>query len=115
MVIWWYIPDILCSFVQDTALIIPPYPYNLEEDHHDVALEDMWYARPQLYFTCALRPKNGRKPKNANYKTGPDDKTYSFIFFSTFEVLQYNFISISIRYDTISCHLSARNTRYVLK
>jgi hypothetical protein len=45
----------------------------------------MWYARPraQLYFTCALRPKNGRKPpKNAsaNYKTGPDDKTYSFCF-----------------------------------
>ena len=65
--------------MQDTVLIIPPYPYNLEEDHHDVALEDMWYARPQLYFTCALRPKNGRKPKYANYKTGPDDKTYSFV------------------------------------
>ncbi len=47
----------------------------------------MWYARPQLFFTRALRPKNVRKPKNANYKTGPDDKVYSFVFFSTFEVL----------------------------
>ena len=56
IVIRWYIPDILCSFVQDTVLIIPPYPYNLEEDHHNVPLEDMWYARPQLFFTCALRP-----------------------------------------------------------
>jgi hypothetical protein len=68
-------------------LIIPPYPYNLE-DHHDVPLEDMWYASPQLFFTCALPPKNGRKPKNATYKTGPDDKMYSFVFFSTFEVLE---------------------------
>ncbi len=78
IVIWWFIPDILCCFVQDTVLIIPPYPYNLEEDHHhDVPLEDMWYARPQLFFTCALRPKNGRKPKNPTYKTGPDDKVYT--------------------------------------
>jgi hypothetical protein len=50
-------------------------------------VEDCWYARPELLFTCALRPKNGRKPKNATYKTGPDDKAYSFVFFSTFEVL----------------------------
>ncbi len=47
----------------------------------------MWYASPQLYFTCALRPKNGRKPKNANYKTDPDDTMHSFVCFSTFEVL----------------------------
>ena len=47
----------------------------------------MWYARPQLFFTCALRLKNGRKPENPTYKTGPDDKVYSFVFFSTFEVL----------------------------
>jgi hypothetical protein len=77
---------IYCFFVQDTVLMIPLYPYNLE-DHHDVPLEDMWYASPQLFFTCALRPKTGQKPKNATYKTGPDDKTYSFVFFSTFEVL----------------------------
>jgi hypothetical protein len=78
IVIWWYIPDILCFFVQDTILIIPPYPYNLE-DHHDVPLEDMWYTRPAS--------ENGSKPKNADYKTGQDDKTYSFVFFSTFAVL----------------------------
>ena len=87
IVICWYIHDILCCCVQDTVLIIPPYPYNLQEDLNDVPLEDMWYARPQLFFTCALRPKNGRKPKNPTYKTGPDDKEYSFVFFSTFEVL----------------------------
>ncbi len=63
------------------------YPWkslNLE-DHHDVPLEDMWYSRPQLFFTCALRPKDGWKPKNTTYKTGPDDKMYSFVFFNTFE------------------------------
>jgi hypothetical protein len=31
--------------------------------------------------------KNGQKPKYANYKTGPDDTMHSFVFFSTFVVL----------------------------
>ncbi len=34
-----------------------------------------------------LRPKGGRKPKNPTYKTGPDDKVHSLVFFSTFEEL----------------------------
>ena len=66
---------------------MPPYPYCIEEDRHDVPLEDCWYARPQLFFKCTLRPKDGRKPKNPSYRYGPDDLTYYLVFFSTFEEL----------------------------
>ncbi len=72
--------------MQETILIVPPYPYNVE-DHLDVPLEDLWYARPQLFFTCVLSPRNGRKPKNSTYTIGPDDTMHSFVFFSSFEVL----------------------------
>ena len=41
-------------YVQDTILVIPPYPYCIEEENDDVLLEDCWYARPQLLFTCYL-------------------------------------------------------------
>ncbi len=33
------------------------------EDSHDFALEDCWTARPQLFFSCHLHPKDGRLPK----------------------------------------------------
>ena len=58
-----------------------PYP-------QDVPLEDCWYARPQLLFTCYLRPKHGRAPKNPNYRYGPDDIHKHLVFFSTFEELK---------------------------
>ena len=74
-------------FVQDTVVVVPPYPYSIEEDHHDVPLKDCWYARPQLFFKCILRPKDGRLPKNRTYKTGPDDLVYYLVFFNTFEEL----------------------------
>ena len=32
--------------VQDTILVIPPYPYLIDADNDDVPLEDCWYARP---------------------------------------------------------------------
>ncbi len=48
----------------------------IEEDRHDVPLEDCWYARPQLFFTCVTRPKNGRLPKDKRSHTGPDDIVY---------------------------------------
>jgi hypothetical protein len=47
-----------------TMVIVHPYPYCIKEDHRNVPLEDCWYARPQLFFTCYLRPKDGRLPKN---------------------------------------------------
>jgi len=74
--------------VQDTIVVVPPYPYSLEEDHRDVPLEDCWYARSQLFFTCVLRPKDGRLPKNPTYKSGPDDLVFELVFFSTFEELK---------------------------
>ncbi len=74
--------------MQDTILIIPPYPYCIEEVFEDVPLDDCWFARPQLLFTCYLRPKGGRSPKNPTYSCGPDDLRYSLVFFSTFEELK---------------------------
>ena len=65
-------------------VIVPPYPYCIEEDHRNVC----WYARPQLFFTCYLRPKDGRLPKNGNYRNGPDDLLYHLVFFNTFEELK---------------------------
>ena len=50
-------------------------------------MQDCWYARPQLFFTCILRPKDGRAPKNRTYKTGPDDLVHYLVFFNTFEEL----------------------------
>ena len=68
-------------------LVVPPYPYCIEEDRHAVDLEDCWAVRPQLFFSCHLRPKGGRLPKNASHKIGPDDLRYDLVFFSTFEEL----------------------------
>ena len=79
--------DFLCLFRQDTIVIVPPYLYCTEEDRHDVPLEDCWYARPQLFFKCTLRPKDGRQPKNPTYRYGPDGILYYLVFFSTFEEL----------------------------
>ena len=82
--------DICHYCVQDTILVIPPYPYCIEEVPQDVPLDpsDCWYARPQLFFTCILRPKNGRVPKNPTYRTGPDDVFHHLVFLSTFEELK---------------------------
>ena len=41
---------LLC--VQDTIVVIPPYPYSITEDIADVPFKDCWYARPQLFFQC---------------------------------------------------------------
>ncbi len=60
----------------------------IEAENDDVPLEDCWYARPQLLFTCYLRPTGGRPPKNANYKNRPDDRCYHLVLFSTFEELK---------------------------
>jgi hypothetical protein len=67
--------------------MVLPYPYCIVEDHHDVALEDCWTALPQLFFSCNLRPKGGRMPKNLRHKTGLDDLRQDLVFFSTFKEL----------------------------
>ena len=68
-------------------MIILPYPFTLE-DPADVPLEDAWYARPQLFFSCWFRPADGRPPSQGNYTRGPDDFEMHLVFFSTFEVLK---------------------------
>ena len=76
--------DILVFYVQDTIVIVPPYPYCIEEDHHDVPLEDCWFARPQLFFKCCLRPKNERLPRNSTYKAGPGIYKYIRVYHSIY-------------------------------
>ncbi len=77
----------LCC-VQDTSLVIPPYPYCIEEGNNYVQLEDCWYASPQLLFTWYLLPTGGRPPKNATYRYCPDYLCYNLVFLSTFEELK---------------------------
>jgi hypothetical protein len=77
--------------VQETVIGVPLYPYCIEEFLQDVPtvpLKNCWYARPQLFFTCCLRPRNARLQKNSNYKIGPDDIRHHLVFFSTFEELK---------------------------
>ncbi len=74
--------------MQDTILVIPPYSYFIEEVSQDVPLEDCWYARLQLLFTCYLRPTGERPPKNASYRCCPDGLRYYMVFFSTIEELK---------------------------
>ena len=71
---------------QDCCLILPPYPFSLE-DPDNMSIDDAWFARPQLFFTCWLRPIDGRPPRNINYSRGPDDVEVHLVFFSTFEAL----------------------------
>ena len=45
-----------------------------------------WFARPQLYFTCQLRSRDGRLPIG-RLTYGKDDFPFQLMFYSTFEVL----------------------------
>jgi hypothetical protein len=78
----------VCRIPYLWSLGLPQYPFCIEENRHDVPMEDCLYARPQLFFTCVLQPKDERLPKNRTYKTGPDDIVYTLVFFSTFEELK---------------------------
>ncbi len=84
----WLHLYILSCCVQDTILVIPPYPYCIEEVPQDVPLEDCWYTRPQLHFTYYLCPKNGRPQKNPTYRISPDDLCYHLVFLGSFEDLK---------------------------
>ena len=73
--------------MQDSIVVIPPYPYSITEDIDNVPFKDCCYARPQLFFQCHLRPTGGWLPKNQSYKIAPDDLLFNLVFFSTFEEL----------------------------
>ena len=66
-------------------LTIPPYPYVVTESSSDVPLDQGWVVRPQLFFSCHLRPRGARLPRRANYTYGPDDIQVQLVFYSTFE------------------------------
>ena len=58
---------ILCMAWQDCYLILPPYPFSLE-DPDNMSIDDAWLAWPQLFFTCWLRPIDDRPPKSVKHK-----------------------------------------------
>ena len=85
--------DITESFIflslQDTVVTVPPYIYVLDDP-----LDQCWYARHQLLFTCHLRPRDWLLPKRISDMFGEDDfrlelvfYTKSTRFYSTFEPL----------------------------
>ena len=73
--------------VQDTIVVVPPYPYSITEDIEDVPFTDCLYAHTQLLFQCHLCHTGGQPPKNPSYKIGPDDLLFNLVFFSMFEEL----------------------------
>ena len=48
-------------------------------------LDQCWVVRPQLFFSCHLRPRGARLQGRANYTYGPDDIQVQLVFYSTFE------------------------------
>ncbi len=42
--------------VQDTIVMVQPYPYSITDDTDDVPFADCLYASPQLFFKCHLSP-----------------------------------------------------------
>ncbi len=42
--------------VQDTIVVVQPYPYSITDDIDDLSFADCLYAHPQLFFKCHLSP-----------------------------------------------------------
>ena len=79
-----------CS--QATVLTVPSYPLSWTTQLTSLlSLEEpeCWFALlplSQLYFTCHLRPRDGRLPIGSS-TYGEDDTAVQSLFYSTFEVL----------------------------
>ena len=88
-----YITDIYHAFCsQDCLATIPPFPDYCGERgaEYDVAsaISDpasMWIIRPQLFFTCTLRPLNSRP---GPYNRYTEDISLSLVFFSAYDDLR---------------------------
>ena len=70
---------------------IPPHPHYIgpRDAQYDVAAsisdpDSMWIVRPQLYFSCTLRPLNAAVDR---YNNSSDDIPLDLVFFSAFEDL----------------------------
>ena len=78
-----YIHGIYCYY--------PSYPYYIGDrgTDYDVVASiadpgSMWIVRPQLFFTCTVRPPHA---KQGPYNKNPEDIPLTLVFFSAFEDL----------------------------
>ena len=71
---------------QDTLALVAPYPFRVEPledfdpltDFDMTGGDDVWFARPQLFFSCTLCPTGQMENKSSH-------REVSLVFFSTFE------------------------------
>ncbi len=70
---------------------IPPHPHNIgpRDEEYDVTAsisdpDSIWIVRPQLYFSCTLRPLNAAVDR---YNNSSEDIPLDLVFFSAFEDL----------------------------
>jgi hypothetical protein len=71
---------------QDTLCLVALYPFRMEPledfdpltDFDMTGGDDVWFARPQLLFSCSLCPTGQTEDKYS-------DREVSLVFFSTFE------------------------------
>ncbi len=63
-IVYTHLSSLLNHLMQDVLCLVAPYPFRLEPLHEFNPLtdfdmtggDDMWYARPQLFFSCTLCP-----------------------------------------------------------
>ncbi len=74
---------------------IPPDPHYISDrdDGNDIAAalsdpDSMWIVRPQMFFSCTVRPLTSRVDR---YNNPPDDIPLDLVFFSAFQVLHLQF------------------------
>ena len=81
-----YLSSLLNHLLQDVLCLVAPYPFRLESldefnpltDFDMTGGDDVWYARPQLFFSCTLCPTGQMGDKGSH-------REVSLVFFSTFE------------------------------
>jgi hypothetical protein len=77
--------------LQDCLATIPPYPYYIGDRgaRYDVVAsiadpDSMWIVRPQLFFTCTVRPPHTTRGHHNKYA---EDIALNLVVFSAFEDL----------------------------
>ncbi len=77
--------------MQDTIVVIPPYPYSITEEILLMFLlktVGMPVPSSSSSATCVLLADGSLRTRPVpSYKIGPDDLMYNLVFFSTFEEL----------------------------
>ena len=78
---------------QDCLATIPPYQHFIGDSGADYNVaasisdpDSMWSVRPQLFFSCTLRPLHA--PKHDSYNSCPEEIPLDLVFFSAFEDLR---------------------------